>query len=1114
MRIKNILSLLCISIITLLNVANSQIAAIASSSNAENSQTTSVIRFSGPFQNTSLGIGGTVIIDMKISPTTVSGYINFTNDPDVGTLCGAGSFSGTRTGDNFQFTFTSNDSDPGCSIVYGTKFNVSGTLLKGDITNGKFSHATTGQGGTFTAKRTVRYTGTFSTNGNPGTVTIDLATNSSSLVTGYMNFTNKAGTPALCGAGSFRGSVNSIGVMNYDFLSNDPDSGCGFDDGLEFTITATLSSGLSITNGSYIVSTGQKGTFTTACLSGGTTTKTDTLSKAADMCKADTELPTGKIIWPYDTYLDPQNKNLPKYGPAAKVRLEAIASDNYAVKRVEFWVKYDGKWYLAGEEYFPPYEVDFTIPTGLKSQVISVGIHVVDIFGNVAIDPEGKPTGLRYINYQMSYNNPDVSENWIPAGNRGYVNQRALPDALGITGDYQCGAASTAMILGMFNRISGSQQSLSSTANNAFIFAGEGNPVFELIKFIENKNNYTVNKDSGLEANWKKPTKEDGWALIKKEIDAGRPLIMLSSRVSLSAHYFVIVGYRIDKSVKQVIAYDPFGKWSPLQYSPYNYNKNSKTEPDSRKGQWVTYDFNSVWGYNGSITIGRLMTIKSKTTSSTTSVSSLKSTISPSSPPDIISDEPEDFGDFDGIPPVDEDFYEISGNSGMADATLTYSIDEVPYSATADENGDYTILVKTGWTGTIAPSMPGYIFIPVGKEYIDVNSNLTHEDYLAIRQDEIGVIVGGFDQGKYHLSPGQKQDILYANLNNGPVQVMSPENVIGSIRVLYKGVSYSEMLGFPSEELTNEHWFPVYDSVSLNSQIRVGNLGDKATTITVYLGDGQVLDTFSLDVAEAIRKNYAGENSGPLRIVSSDTNILASVRLLYGDSYAEKLGFPADQLTNDYWFPWYNNTAFPSELRVANTGDVEANITVYIGDNVVLDTFSLGVGESIRKAYPGTNNGPLRVMSSTSTVLPSIRVLYKGISYSEMLGLPNSKLTNEYWLPAYDSATVNSQLRFGNVGGVDTVVTVYIADGQVLETFALDAGEAIRKNYAGVNNGPLHIVSSASDILVTNRILMTTTGFESYYELLAYPDASLASELWFPWYNNMAFPSQLRIAVP
>jgi hypothetical protein len=379
----------------------------------------------------------------------------------------------------------------------------------------------------------------------------------------------------------------------------------------------------------------------------------------------------------------------------------------------------------------------------------------------------------------------------------------------------------------------------------------------------------------------------------------------------------------------------------------------------------------------------------------------------------------------------------------------------------------------------------------------------------------ITVTAGGTLQGSYFISGSTDVRTSYASLNNGPVFVENTNNspILTSERVIFASKSYSEMLGFPASQVSNEYWFPIYDNSALNSQIRVGNLGNQATTISVYLNNGTLLDSFNLNPNEALRKNYAGQNGGPLRIVSSTTNILASVRLLFNtNSYSEELGLPASQLATDYWFPWYNNSAFSSELRVANTGNASASVSVYIGNGVLLDSFNLAIGASIRKSYPAVNNGPLRVVTSSSTILPSIKVLYKSNSYSEMLGLPNAKLTDEYWFPIYDNVSTNSQLRVGNVGNQATTISVYLDNGSLLDSFNLAIGEAVRKNYAAQDGNSLHVVSSTTNVLASLRILYVTPGFESYYEYLAYPHESLSSDYWFPWYNNSAFSTQLRIA--
>jgi len=381
------------------------------------------------------------------------------------------------------------------------------------------------------------------------------------------------------------------------------------------------------------------------------------------------------------------------------------------------------------------------------------------------------------------------------------------------------------------------------------------------------------------------------------------------------------------------------------------------------------------------------------------------------------------------------------------------------------------------------------------------------------------VTVGGNLQDSYDLDSGMSLRVSYQDLNNGPLVASSTNsaNHVDSTKVLFKNVSFSEMLGFPTNLITNEYWFPVYQSnSSLNSQLRVGNLQNSPTTINVYIGNGTLLDSFSLAGNEAKRFNYTGNDDGPLHIVSTATNVMVSMRYLYdGLSYSEELGYPDSLLTTEYWFPWYNNSAFSSELRVANTGASTANVTVYVGNNVLLDSFSLGVGQDIRKSYNNLNDGPLRVVTSGSTILPSIKVLFQGISYSEMLGIPTSRLTNEYWMPVYDSSTTNSQIRVGNLGGTSTTITVYVGSNPTpIDSFSLGVGEAIRKNYDGTDDGPLHIVSSATNILASVRIRHVTATFDSYYELMMYPHAQLTTEYVFPWYNNYAFFSELRIGVP
>jgi len=325
-------------------------------------------------------------------------------------------------------------------------------------------------------------------------------------------------------------------------------------------------------------------------------------------------------------------------------------------------------------------------------------------------------------------------------------------------------------------------------------------------------------------------------------------------------------------------------------------------------------------------------------------------------------------------------------------------------------------------------------------------------------------------------------------------------------------VSYSEMMGLPFEQLTTEYIFPYYNNVAMNSQLRVSNLGGVPTTITVRLGNA-VIDSYTLAAGGATRKNYKDRNSGPLRVTSSTTDILATIRVVYNTySYSELMGYPANKLTTEYLFPYYNNVAMNSQLRVSNVGGAPTTITVWLGTNEI-DSYPLADGGATRKNYTGRNSGPLRVTSSASDILATIRVVYNNYSFSELMGFPADQLAQEYRYPLYDNVSLNSQLRVSNVGGGPTIITVFAGSAQI-DSYTLAAGAATRKNYTGRNTGPLHVTSSAEDILTTIRLLYNTPTSFSLYEITGLPDPWLSSQYFFPWYNNVAMNSQVRLAVP
>jgi hypothetical protein len=357
-------------------------------------------------------------------------------------------------------------------------------------------------------------------------------------------------------------------------------------------------------------------------------------------------------------------------------------------------------------------------------------------------------------------------------------------------------------------------------------------------------------------------------------------------------------------------------------------------------------------------------------------------------------------------------------------------------------------------------------------------------------------------------------------LNDGPVRISSinSENIISSERVVW-GSGFDELMGYPADQLTNEYVFPFYNNKAMNSQLRIGNTGNVAADVDVYIGGTKMNTTpYNIAVGGSVRVQYAGVNDGPVRVVTatSGATILATMRVIWGAGYDELRGYPADQLTNDYVFPFYNNKAMSSQLRIGNTGGVAAEVDVYIGGTKINTTpYNIAVGDNLRVEYAGVNNGPVRVVTETSgaTILATMRVIW-GKGYDELMGYPADQLTNEYVFPLYSNTSLNSQLRIGNTGTVPAVVDVYIG-GVKLTTTPLNiaVGGNSRVQYTGVESGPVRVVTQSigASILVTERIIYGTTGYD---ELMGYPAVQLRTEYLFPWYNNKAMQSQIPIGSP
>jgi hypothetical protein len=178
------------------------------------------------------------------------------------------------------------------------------------------------------------------------------------------------------------------------------------------------------------------------------------------------------------------------------------------------------------------------------------------------------------------------------------------------------------------------------------------------------------------------------------------------------------------------------------------------------------------------------------------------------------------------------------------------------------------------------------------------------------------VTIGTQSIGTFPVLASPSTIINQANTVDGPVRVTSTTtgNLFASERVI-SGTSFNEIMGYPTNQLTTDYWFPWYDNVSMSTWVLVGNPGGIAAKVDIYVCG--VKSTYTIPANGRITPRYGGTVCGPVRVVSTNgVKVFSSERVLYGTSFNEVMGFPANQLTTEYWFPWYDSTSMSTDILV------------------------------------------------------------------------------------------------------------------------------------------------------------------------------------------------------
>ena len=181
--------------------------------------------------------------------------------------------------------------------------------------------------------------------------------------------------------------------------------------------------------------------------------------------------------------------------------------------------------------------------------------------------------------------------------------------------------------------------------------------------------------------------------------------------------------------------------------------------------------------------------------------------------------------------------------------------------------------------------------------------------------------------GSFSLGIGESKRVSFKGIDKGPVKIVSTQNIVAAERVVYNvagvPVSFNEIMALPNHQLDTTYWFPWYNNIGLDTQLRFGNVsGSQTATVRIYIGGQEVTGSpFTLQPGASKRQSFPNIDSGPVRI-ESNIDIVAAERVIYKvdgqfTSFSEMMGLPNGLLDSKYWMPWYNNFGLDTQLRFA-----------------------------------------------------------------------------------------------------------------------------------------------------------------------------------------------------
>lgn len=405
----------------------------------------------------------------------------------------------------------------------------------------------------------------------------------------------------------------------------------------------------------------------------------------------------------------------------------------------------------------------------------------------------------------------------------------------------------------------------------------------------------------------------------------------------------------------------------------------------------------------------------------------------------IYSDLTEDqIGQDYGLPGT---LYTISGNAGAGSVTLSY-IDGGAKAVTADGNGNYSITIPFGWSGTVTPSKSGYAFSPASLSFSDLQGDQAAQNFsvaawpawaggVSITSDQPVVTVA-----RPHVGA---EVMTYSGFEGGSTNVYLPMLFKGAFGGSYNAALYIQNISALPADLT----LTFIDSAGATVYTKTDSLAANAST------------GYWLPAEAGLPAGFAGA-----AWVTSTQPIIVVERVHIGTQVMTYQGVSAGAATT--WLPMFFKNGFGTyntALYVQNVTGSSATLAIQYLDasGAVVCTDNDTLGAHASKGYwslsvtcdsgslPTGFVGGVKVNSNQAVVAVARLHLDNGqiTTYNGLANGAASVYVPMLFRKAF-GGTYNTALYLQNVSGASATVTVeYLGSNGALaatQTLSLGAG--------------------------------------------------------------------------